>query len=77
MAGLDPVVTQELYALIRELNEDGLTVIMVSHDMSAVAEDAKHVLHLAHKPLFYGNTFDYLHSRAGRHFLGRDDFELF
>jgi len=77
VAGLDPVVTQELYALIRDLNEEGLTVIMISHDMTAVAEDAKHVLHLAHKPLFYGNTFDYLHSNVGRRFLGRDDYELF
>lgn len=77
VAGLDPVVTQELYGLIRELNEGGLTVIMISHDMSAVAEDAKHVLHLAHKPLFYGNTFDYLHSNAGRRFLGRDDYDFF
>lgn len=77
VAGLDPVVTQELYARIRDLNEEGLTVIMVSHDMTAVAEDAKHVLHLAHKPLFYGNTFDYLHSSIGRRFLGRDGHEFF
>ncbi len=77
VAGLDPVVTQELYDLIRDLNGDGLTVIMISHDMSAVAEDAKHVLHLAHKPLFYGNTFDYLHSNVGRRFLGRDDYDFF
>lgn len=76
-AGLDPVVTQELYALIRELNADGLTIIMVSHDMAAVAGDAKHVLHLAHRPLFYGNTFDYLHSGVGRHFLGRDEDAFF
>lgn len=77
VAGLDPVVTQELYALIRSLNEDGLTVIMVSHDMAAVAEDAKHVLHLAHRPLFYGNAFDYLHSEIGRRFLGRDGHAFF
>ena len=45
--------------------------------MTAVAEDAKHVLHLAHKPLFYGNTFDYLHSGVGRRFTGRDGNALF
>ncbi len=77
VAGLDPVVTQELYHLIRDLNEDGITIIMISHDMNAVAEDAKHVLHLAHRPLFYGNTFDYLHSEVGRRFIGRDFFELY
>jgi zinc transport system ATP-binding protein len=33
VAGLDPTVTQEMYQLIKELNRDGLTVIMISHDI--------------------------------------------
>ena len=34
VAGLDPVVTQSLYELIRQINEDmGITVVMVSHDI--------------------------------------------
>ena len=34
VTGLDPVVTDELYSIIRKLNkEDGIAVVMVSHDV--------------------------------------------
>ena len=43
-AGLDPVVTQNLYELIRQINEDmGITIIMVSHDIHAAVQYAKHI----------------------------------
>ena len=59
VAGLDPVVTAELYNIIKELNtKHGITVIMVSHDISAAVKDATHILHLHHKPLFFGKTAD-------------------
>ena len=36
VSGLDPKVTAEMYALIAELNRnDGITVIMISHDITA------------------------------------------
>ena len=36
VSGLDPKVTAEMYALIQKLNyEDGITVVMISHDLSA------------------------------------------
>ena len=41
VAGLDALVTGELYRLIEKLNrETGITVIMVSHDMSVAAKTA-------------------------------------
>ncbi len=70
VAGLDPLVTQELYHLIQALNQDGLTVIMVSHDISAAVKYASHILHLHNEPLFFGTTQDYAKSDAGRRFLG-------
>lgn len=70
-AGLDPVATQSLYELIRQLNEDmGVTVIMVSHDIHAAVQYAKHILHLCHSQLFFGTTEEYLNSEAGSHFIG-------
>ena len=33
MASLDPVATAEMYDLIGKLNKEGLTIIMVTHDM--------------------------------------------
>lgn len=59
VAGLDPVVTQQLYKLIKEINDDGITVVMVSHDMEAAIKYASHILHICHKPLFFGRKEDY------------------
>ena len=69
--GLDPVVSAEFYALIEQLNrEDGITVIMVSHDTGVPLRHASHVLHLKQRPLFFGTKDAYLQSDAGRYFLG-------
>ncbi|MBE6770693.1 MAG: ABC transporter ATP-binding protein [Ruminococcaceae bacterium] len=62
VAGLDPVVTQNLYKLIKEINNEGITVIMVSHDIDAAVEYASHILHICHKPLFFGTKEEYVNS---------------
>ena len=55
-----------MYELIARLNREGLTVITVSHDLPAAARYASHVLHLAHRPLFFGPREAYLQSEVGR-----------
>ncbi len=59
VAGLDPVVTKNLYRLISDINKEGTTVIMVSHDIHAAIEFASHILHIGNKPLFFGTKDDY------------------
>ncbi len=69
VAGLDPKVTADMYALIRRLNrEDGITVIMISHDIAAAVRYASHILHIGHKPLFFGTVDGYLDSPVGKVF---------
>lgn len=47
VTGLDPKATGEMYQLIAQLNrEDGLAIVMISHDLAAAKEYASHVLHL-------------------------------
>lgn len=70
VSGLDPMVTNELYQLIKEINSEGITVIMVSHDVVSAVKYASHILHLQNKPLFFGATSDYIKSEAGKRFLG-------
>lgn len=62
VAGLDPVVTKNLYRLISDINKEGTTVIMVSHDIHAAIEFASHILHIGNKPLFFGTKEDYKNS---------------
>ena len=48
VSGLDPKVTAEMYRLIDELNHrDGITIIMISHDIAAAVKYASHILHLS------------------------------
>ena len=71
VAGLDPVITQELYRLIADINNTtGITIIMVSHDINSAAKYASHILHLKTKQVFFGTTAQYLDSAVGRAFLG-------
>ena len=70
VAGLDPKATREMYELIAKLNrEEGIAVIMILHDISAAATYATRVLHISHKPLFYGAKEEYLASDIGKAFL--------
>ena len=68
VSGLDPKVTAEMYSLIAELNREGITVIMISHDIAAAVRYASHILHIG-DPLFYGTRDEYLESAVGRPFL--------
>lgn len=69
VAGLDPKAMADMYEIIESLNsEDGITVIMISHDIKAAVKYASHILHISKKPLFYGDKKDYLASDIGKHF---------
>lgn len=69
-AGLDPLVTAELYRLLADLNRRGLTVVMVSHDIAGALDAARHVLHLHTHPLFYGDVSAYRQTDLCRALLG-------
>ena len=57
-AGLDTASTDELYRAIARLHREGVTILMVSHDLQAALEYATHVLHVG-KPAFFGTKEDY------------------
>ena len=71
VAALDPIATNDLYTLIQRLNrEEGITVIMVSHDVSCALHDATHVLQLSeHGVAFFGTAAAYRKSPTGARFL--------
>ena len=64
VSGLDPKVTAQMYALIRELHRDGITIIMISHDITAALQYADHILHIGGH-VFFGTKQEYLASGAG------------
>ena len=74
VTGLDPVMTNEMYQLIRRINrEQNVTIIMVSHDIRNILPDATHILQLDQKQVFFGPMDEYLKTEAGKQFLGGAD----
>ena len=64
VTGLDPKVTTDFYNHVKKLNDDGISIIMVSHDIESSIKYASHILHIAEKQLFFGETKDYIDSQA-------------
>ena len=75
VSGLDPKVTADLYELIRDLNRQGITIIMISHDITAAVKYADHILHIGKKQLFFGKAEDYKMSDAWSLFKARGELE--
>lgn len=67
VSGLDPQATEDLYQTIEHLNRaHAVTIIMVTHDLSAVVRYANRVLVMSKKPTFYTSVEEY---RAHADFL--------
>ena len=49
VSGLDPSVTEEMYNLIKQLNNDGVTIIMITHDVEAAKKYATKILRIQDK----------------------------
>lgn len=70
VTGLDPKVTEDFYKLIKQLNDEGLTIIMVSHDMPSAIRYSSKILLVNQTQKFFGKTKDYISSTARKEFDG-------
>ncbi len=59
VAGLDPKVTADMYELIQSLNKDGVTIIMVTHDLAAALKYSDHFLYITDN-VFFGTKEEYI-----------------
>jgi zinc transport system ATP-binding protein len=70
MNGLDALAKQELYAAITALNtQQGVAVIMVTHDVQAAVDYASHILVLEGQQVFFGSTHEFCHARIGQELI--------
>jgi zinc transport system ATP-binding protein len=56
-----------MYNLIADLNREGITVIMISHDITMAVKYASHILHIG-SHIFFGTRDAYLKSESGKAF---------
>ena len=64
VSGLDPKVTADFYSQIKALNESGVTIIMISHDIDAALAYASHVLQIGKAHQFFAPVAEYRASHA-------------
>lgn len=70
VSGLDPNATAEMYRLMNELNQsDGITIIMISHDIHTAIRYASHILHIGEQ-IFFGTKEDFLQNAISHRFTG-------
>ena len=62
VTGLDPIITAEFYELISKINQEGITVIMVTHDISAALKYSNRVLCMREDNYFFGNLEEFKNS---------------
>ena len=60
-----------MYALVRQLNREGVTIIMISHDIHAAMTYASRILHIGDE-IFFGTPQDYRRSGAAKGFFGKE-----
>jgi zinc transport system ATP-binding protein len=60
-----------MYQLISDLNKrDGITVVMISHDLEAALRYADHILHIGAR-VYYGTVGGYLDTETGARWAER------
>lgn len=74
VTGLDPNAMVEMYKLIEKLNKDGMTVIMISHDVDEAVKYASHILTLGKDHSHFMAVEEYLtyHGEHCHHHHGEE-----
>ncbi len=72
VTGLDPVVTAEMYSIIKHLNSHGITVIMVSHDIPSAVKYGTKILHMGTKLEFFGTVEEYMKTDIYTRMIGEN-----
>lgn len=70
VTGLDPAAAKDFYDTIQTLNREGVTIVMVTHDIKNALNYATHILHLEQEKDFFGTVDEYKKSNISNMFLG-------
>ncbi|HBA97337.1 MAG TPA: ABC transporter [Lachnospiraceae bacterium] len=62
VTGLDPAAATALYDILQKLNNEGMAIVMVTHDLRGIADRAGKILHINDGSYFYGSAEEYMNS---------------
>lgn len=70
-SALDPGFRDEFYQLIKQLHdEEGVAIVLISHDLNSVNQYAKKLLYLDQKVVYFGSVQNVCMSEALMHQIG-------
>ncbi len=70
-SALDPTIREEFYGILKELNEkDGVTILLVSHDMGSIGKYTKKMLYLDRRLIFFGGYEEFCKSDQMTKYFG-------
>lgn len=65
VTSLDETATEEMYTIIKKLNDQGMGIVMITHDVTRALSDAKHILSLSENTAFYSDVSQYKANAKG------------
>jgi zinc transport system ATP-binding protein len=69
---LDPPSRESFFELLKKLNmSKGITIILITHDISQIGQYANKLLYLDKKVVFYGSFADFCRSEEMSRYFGQ------
>lgn len=69
VTGLDPAAAASMYAILQDLNNEGMAIVMVTHDLKSIVNRAGKILHINEGGYFYGTVDGYMDSDYSKIFV--------
>ena len=69
VTGLDPAAASALYGIVQDLNNEGMAIVMVTHDLKNIVNKAGKILHINEGGYFYGTVDGYMASDYSKIFV--------
>ena len=70
-SALDPKIREEFYTILGKLNEkDGVTILLVTHDIGSIGKYTKKMLYIDQGLVFYGSYEEFCKSTQMTHYFG-------
>ncbi|MCU0680014.1 MAG: metal ABC transporter ATP-binding protein [Planctomycetes bacterium] len=67
---LDPQIREDFFTLTKKLNAQGVTIVLITHDVSHIGQYANKLLYIDKKVIFYGKFSDFCHSTSMHDYFG-------
>ena len=70
-SALDPEMREEFYKILKEINKEGVSIILISHDLVSIENYINKILFLDRRVIFYGDYERFKDSEGINRYFGR------